>query len=336
MKYLNFRITSTLMVLLLVVMASCDSISGDPDLPIPLDETLENTGAFLRIASTESAAFDLAVPSEASYTFVGEYFDGEGSTLLEDIDFYASYQSFALQPANRTVIPETSEPVFTIPASEFSINEETGLPTATISVPLTAVLDGLGLTLNDIGVEDRFNLRWVLNLTDGRTFSAEDASPAVGGGFYNSPYQRTVFTVQALDQSEFVGEYLFEAQNRGVFGWWTFSETFTAELSVDPNNTLNGRVFTAEPYAEDWGGLSPIDMPIALGRTATASTGSNGLSTGLGCAITLAIGPITDLAENGVIIDINDDSQFTMVLGDNVRGACGAGPTDVTFTVTKQ
>lgn len=336
MKYFNNNITSTLLVLLLVALVSCDSISSDPELPIPLDETLENTGAFLRVASVEVAAFDVANLSESSYTFTGEYFDGEGSTLLENIDFYVSYESFALDPADRVTIPETDQPFYTVPASEFTVDEESGLPTATISVPFTAVLAGLNLDAADVAVEDRFNLRWTLNLTDGRSFSAGDASPAVGGGFYNSPYTAQVFTVKALEADEFTGTYLFEAQNRGVFGWWTFSETFTADLTVDPNNTINGRVFTAEPYAENWGGLAPLDMPVSFGQTASIATGSNGLGVGLGCGGPgLAIGPMTD-DSNTTLIDINDDSQFTMIVGDNVRSGCGSPPIDITFTVTKQ
>lgn len=336
MRYLlNLKFSSALFVLLLFAGVSCDTITGDPELPIPLDETLENTGAFLRINSVEVAAFDLADLSTASYTINVEYFDGEGSTLLENVEFYASYQSFGLNPEDRTVIPETDQPVFTVPASAFTENER-GLPATTISVPLTAVLDGLGLTTDDVGVEDRFTLRWVLNLTDGRSFSADDAAPAIGGGFYSSPYQANVFTVQALGASEFTGPYMFDSQGAGVFGWETFSDVFEADLTVDPNNTLNGRVFTAEPYADDWGGLAPIDVPITLGRTSTANVGSGGVGTGLGCTVGLAVGRITDPAANGVIIDVSDDSEFTMVLSDNIRGDCGAPPVDVAFTVTKQ
>ena len=43
MKKLKYIITS---VLLLGTVASCDSLVGDPDLPIPLEETLENMYAY--------------------------------------------------------------------------------------------------------------------------------------------------------------------------------------------------------------------------------------------------------------------------------------------------
>lgn len=333
MKYLlNLKISSALLVLLLVLVSSC---STEPELPIPLDETLENRGAFLRINAVQTAAFDLADLGTAAYTIDVEYFDGEGASLLENVQFYAAYQSFGLNPADRTIIPETDQPVFTVSASEFSENER-GLPATTISVPLTAVAEGLGISTDDVGVEDRFTIRWVVNLTDGRSFTASDAAPAISGGFYSSPYQAQVFTVQALQASEFTGTYMFDSQGTGVFGWEVFSDVFESELVVDPNNTLNGRIFTAEPYAEDWGGLAPIDVPISLGRTATAAVGSGGIGTGLGCGVGLAVGPITDPAANGVIIDVSDDSEFTLVLSDNIRGDCDAPPVDVAFTVTKQ
>ncbi|MDX1640169.1 MAG: hypothetical protein R3220_00635, partial [Balneolaceae bacterium] len=312
MNNLNLKFISALLVVFVIGVA-CDTVTGDPELPIPLEETLENRGAFLRINSVNSAAFDLADLSTAAYSIDVEYFDGEDATLLDNVQFYASYQSFGLNPEDRTVIPETDQPVYTVPASQFSENER-GLPATTITVPLTAVLEGLGLTTDDVGVEDRFTLRWVLNLTDGRTFSVEEASPAIGGGFYSSPYQAQVFTVQALAADQFVGSYMFDSQNAGVFGWETFSDVFTSDLIVDPDNSLNGRIFTAEPYAEDWGGLAPIDVPISLGRTATAAVGSAGVGTGLGCGVGLAVGPITDPAANGVIIDVSDDSEFTLVI----------------------
>ncbi|MEX0769085.1 MAG: hypothetical protein WD035_00010 [Balneolaceae bacterium] len=331
MRYLKYIVTS----LLFVALVSCDAIN-DPDLPIPLDETMKNTGAFLRILSVETAAFDLAEIDDAAYEIEVEYFDGEGASLLERVDFYASYTSFGLTAADRREIDETDQPFFSVPASEFSEDPETGTPKATISVPLTDLLSTLGLSRDEVGVEDRFDIRWELHLTDGRNFTQGDANPAVeGGGFYSSPFFARVFTVQALGPDEFTGTYRFESQNAGVFGWWTFSEVFEAELSVDPDNSLNGRVFTAEPYAENWGGLAPIDVPLNLGRTATVNTGSAGIGTGLGCGDGLAVGQVQDQS-NLVIIDVSDDSEFTMVLGDNVRSDCGTGPVDVVITATKQ
>lgn len=330
MRYLTNRITSALMVLLMVALVSCDSITGDPDLPIPLDETLNNTGAFLRVLNVESAAFDIADRSSASYTIDVEYFDGEGSSLLENVEFYAAYESFALDPGNTVTIPETSDPFLTIPASEFSKNEN-GLPAATISISLADVAEALGLDPADVGIDDVFEIRWVVNTTDGRSFSVDDASAAIQGGFYSSPYFARVAAVQSLEESEFTGEYLFEAQGTGAFGWQMFSSSFTAELRIDPDNTLNGRVFTATPYTNSPYQLDPITVPIVIGNTATARTD---VATGHLCTLDATIGPITD-SQNRELIDIEDDSQFTLVLGDNTQGACGTSPTDVTFTVTK-
>ena len=57
MRKFKYLIASVLVVTTLI---SCDALVGDPELPIPLDETLASTGAFLRVLSVESSGFDVA------------------------------------------------------------------------------------------------------------------------------------------------------------------------------------------------------------------------------------------------------------------------------------
>lgn len=338
MKYFKYSITSIFLVFLMLSLFSCEqttSTSGGPQLKELLDESKQSTGAFLRVAAVQSAAFDLAVPNEAAYTFKAEYEDGKGNSLLKNVEFYVGYESFALDPSQRETIDETSDPFFTVSASKFEEDSKSGLPTATVSVPLTEAVSALpNLSMSDLGVGDSFKLRWKINLTDGRSFSVDESSAPVSGGFYSSPFFARVKTVQKLPEDKFTGMYHFEAQGTGVFGWPTFYPSFDAELSVNPDNTLNGRVFTAKPYPPEHTGwdLAPIEVPIALGPTATPSAT---VGTGLGCSAGLAVGPMSNPAANGVIIDVTDDSEFTLVVGDNVRADCGASPVDVTYTVTK-
>lgn len=331
-------------VLLLAVTFSCDSLVGDPDLPIPLDETLSNTGAFLRVKTITTAAFDLA-DANAAYEFVGEYFDGEGASLLESVTFYASYRSFALPGVAPTIYPESE--LFTIPSSSFAVDATTGLPTANISVPLADVVAGIPqLAAGDVGVEDRFTLRWALNLTDGRSFSADDASPALSGGFYRSPYAAAVSTVQALANDEFVGDYTFTRQTvevgpfespffGGAFGTWDYifgNTPFTGTLSVDPNNSLNGRVVDLPgPYPNSVFGLGPMTgVQLAIGRTAQVASTAN---VGVGCGLNIAIGRPSD---DGIVeIDVNDDSSFILAFSENVNADCGRGSADIFFDVVK-
>lgn len=341
MNKIKYTIASLLIVSTLV---QCDSLVDDPDLPIPMDETLSNTGAFLRMTKINTSVFDLA-NSDAAYEFVGEYFDNDGASLLESITVFSSYRSFALPGTTPTVYDEAE--IMTISNGEFSVNEDTGLPTALISIPLSKVIAGIPqLDAADVGVEDRFQLRWRLNLTDGRTFSVEDASPALSGGFYKSPYGANVPTVQALDPSEFTGSYTFTRIDEGpgplvspFFGgtYGTFDYLFgkvpfTAELSIDPNNTLNGRVVDLPgAYPNSIIPLDPMtDVQLSIGRTAQVAAT---FPVGVGCDLDIAIGSPSN---NGIReIDVNDDSSFILAMSENKNSDCGRGSGDIFFTVTK-
>ena len=57
------KIKYTIVSLLIVgTLVQCDALVGDPDLPIPLEETMANTGAFLRVLAVTSleSGFDVA------------------------------------------------------------------------------------------------------------------------------------------------------------------------------------------------------------------------------------------------------------------------------------
>jgi len=308
--------------------------SVDPNLPFDLDESLENNGAFLRINSVEIAAFDLADIDNAAFQMNVEYFDKEVGKLLDNIEFSVSYTNFHLDSADRIDIPQ-SEPFMSLTPGDFEPGDK-GLPTTTVTIPFTEVISALGLTQEEVGVEDRFTISWVINLTDGRSFSGQNSSPAVtGGSFFSAPGQANVFTVQALDETEFVGTYRFTQTAPGPIAGlglsYIFGETFEAELSVDPDNTLNGRIFSVEPYPE-FGGLSQVTVPIAIGRTATVAP--DNIGTGIGCSEGLSFGSPTS-SDNLVEINVDDDSQFTLVLTENKLADCGVGPGDVVLQAEK-
>lgn len=331
MKYLKYIITAVL----LVSITAC-SVNED-NFPIDLDAVLNNNGAYLRVLSVDEPVYNFVDLPNARYVFTGEVFDLEEGNLLESVEFNVGFRSFERDPVTGQPVLEISEnpnPILTVPASEFVRGGGRNLPQVTFTIPLSDVLAALdGVTEADLELGDTFLLRWTVNLTDGRSFSGSDASADItGGAFFNSPYQARVNVAPVLPDDQFVGEYLFEAQNTGFNGWSTYSETFTATLSVNPENTANGRIFTAEPYAQNWGGLNPIDTPIAFSVGTTYDGPSGGTGTGLGCGGGLAIGLAGELAE----VDLFDDSQFTLWLADNIRSDCGAGPVDVEFTVTKQ
>jgi len=329
MRYIKY----TLIVIASAILASC----GDPELPYDLDGTLESTGGFVRVISVESAGFDRGNLESAVYSFIAEVGDNQNGDLSESIEFYVRYfPNGVTNPAENT-FGEVPLQDATIQVSNLSKNEVSNLPRGLVEINLSQILSVYGSELNaeDIEVGDRFDIRWKLNMKDGSEYTNTDVNASLTGGFYRSPFFARASVAFLVPEDLFVGTYTFEQQNPGVFGWWAFSQVFEADLSVDPNNTLNGRVFTHEPYADDWGGLVPIEIPIELGFSAEFAGSGTGVGVGLGCGGPgLAIGGRTDEA-NFTDLDRTDDSQFTLVLADNVRGGCGAPPIDIFFEVTK-
>ena len=332
MKYLKYILTSTI----LFAMVSCDAFS-DPDLPIPLDETMDNTGAFLRIIDVESSGFDILNLGTASFVFTAEYWDNEDQSLLDNVQFYSNYRAGEEQRADvdRTLIK-------TFDGANFGTNEATGWPAQTFEITLTEVNDVLGIDgPNENLLGDRYQMDWVLNLTDGRSFTSEDMSPAITGGFFSSPNQRNVDVVAAIPQDEFVGEYQFTQLNNAsliIFGVpQLFSAMqFTAELNVDPANSINGRVFR-EAYLAAFG-VQPHDVNITVALANDTANNSVTLprvfSSGLACggAPPLNLAPENDQLSQ---FDLDDDSSFTMVIYDNPENGCGGPSVDVIFDVVK-
>lgn len=330
MKLLKYITT----VVLLISLAGCSV--NEENFPVPLDEVLNNNGAYLRILSVESAGFDILDLENAAYIIDAEVFDREEGDLLENVEFYVSYTS-----ADGQTIAETSEPVKTYSASEFTRGGQNNLPQATITISIDDVLGPLGLTRDDLLIGDTFRVRWDLNLTDGRTFSADDASTVItGGAFFSSPYLANVNVVAAIPQDQFVGSYTLtqdvpSASVAGAFanGWiLEGSQTFTVDITVDPNNTLNGRVFTATPLAEFGVGSQTYPFAVALANDPADNTVTltGSVATGLTCGIGIQYGPGAD---NQGSFDISDDSQYTLVIQENINSDCGLNPQDIPFSV---
>jgi len=329
MKYFKYILT----VAILLPLVSC-SLFDDPDLPIPLDETMDNTGAFLRILDVETAAFDVLNLETAAYVFTVEYFDNEGQSLLDNVEFYSNYTSVDGVEIGRTQFK-------TVDPSGWGTNEQTGWPSTTIDLQITEINDALGIDEANNRLGDRYQIDWVLNLTDGRSFTVDDMSPAISGGFFNSPSFTSVNVSARIEPQLFVGNYRFTQLNPAslgpvfgvpqVFG----AMEFEAELSVDPNNDFNGRVFNAAYLAAF--GVAPHSNSIVISLAEDTDNNSvtlpGSFNSGLGCG-----GPPLMMApENEQVsqFDLDDDSEFIMALLENPEGACGGSPTLVRFQVEK-
>ncbi|PAU93534.1 hypothetical protein CK503_10255 [Aliifodinibius salipaludis] len=312
--------------MLLVAVTSCDSLTGEPDTRIPLEETLneESTGAFLRVLSVDVAGFDYVNLDEAGYVFTAEYSDSEKGGKLENVEFTVSYTS-----NDYTETPPEIDyaEVKTVPASEFSEREESGLPSKQFEITFEEAITALGIEQSDVELGDSFTIQWTVNTTDGKSFGPESASPPVTGGFYSSPFQARSPVAILIDPEKYVGTYQITQQGPGTFGPVFESMQFEAELSVDPNNTLNGRVF--ESIAIGSPSFGEYDFPLTFARAANQSDNVLTLSGRVGLGLSCGGPEIIFAPEDDPTLssfDVTDDSEFSFALVDNVEGACGGAP----------
>ncbi len=161
-------------------------------------------GAILRTISINSSTFDLN-DGAVEWSVTVEEQDIENGDLLQDVEVYAQ-----LIRANGTNSDEGL--VKSIPASEFTVGPF-GLPRADIGVSLNEAMAATGVQMGDFVSEDQFNIRFVLNLTNGLSLSNADSNVNVRNGqFFQSPFNyRAQFFCALTDASLFDGSYTVEA-----------------------------------------------------------------------------------------------------------------------------
>lgn len=323
-------------VVLLVGLAACSV--NEENFPVNLDEVVNNNGAYMRVIGVESAGFDILDLDNAAYIFTAELFDREEGDLVENVEFFVDFTS-----ADGTQLEEVG-PFKTYTPSDFTREGSRNLLRNTFTITIGEVLQATGVQQEDLLIGDRFRVRWVINLTDGRSFSVDDTGPDISGGsFFRSPYIASVNVVAAIPQDEFVGSYTFFQQSSsgsvaGAFaaGWiWNGAQEFSTDISVNPDNTLNGRMFTATPLAEFGVGAQDYEFDVALANQPENNTVTlvSSVGTGLACsALGIAYGNAGDGAGD---FDETDDSEFTLVVRENINEDCGLDPDDISFTVTK-
>ncbi len=161
-------------------------ISCDTDSDTPFDQVRDGTtfGAVLRTIQVVSGSFNAFDPS-SEFSVIVEEQDEQNGALLESVDVFVRFTDFTDDGVDLSTGEELLE---TIPASAFTTGPN-GLPRTTYSVTLGEVSDALGVSPDEYSGGDRFTIRFALNLTDGRTFSADDTSgPIASGSFFRSPF----------------------------------------------------------------------------------------------------------------------------------------------------
>jgi hypothetical protein len=341
MNKIKYTIASLLIVGTLV---QCDALVGDPELPIPLEETMANTGAFLRVLAVTSSGFDVADLNTAKYEFLGEIQDVNDGQDIDKVDFYVAYKASGQQAG-----AEPSSPIASYDAANFTIQDASGLPGSVFSIKLVDILSYLNLDVNTLDLGDEMEIRWEVILKDGTVYTKKDASPAVTGGFYKSPYFARASVVSSIPENVYVGEYTVTkvSGGSGILGTSAiFSDgpsnfgAFVMELGLDPNDTKNGRIASV-CYLPNFGCFG-MTLPLTFFRKqdfGTFGADDNWVSTpgsvgsGVGCGLNLDFDQIVDPDQSG--FDVSDDSSFSFILEDNKNGDCGGAPTPAIFSAVK-
>jgi len=278
--------------------------------------------------------------------------DNQDGALLESMDVFVSYTDGSEEAGDSTGAAEGEVLLRSVPAADFTAGEF-GLPTFQLVITVEEFLAAVGLTDPEaIFGGDTFTTRLVLNLTDGRVFSTDNAGGIITGGFFASPFQYTTPVVCPVEEEFFTGDYNLEQITPTIFGYDTFDpdgggiivELFNADQAVDGD----GNGILAEPG--DAEGMSSTQRAFDADYIAALGFGNTltyvmdfvcndvffpvSQNTGLTCTGgSLTLGPPT---VDPAMYNFEDDSTFNFIFVDDEADDCGQGAPNVEVKFTKQ
>jgi hypothetical protein len=130
---------------------------------------------------------------------------------MESVSIYVSIRD--LTPNNGVTDPSRAL-IKTIPAADFT-SGPVDLQRATMTATFAEATAAMGLSDTDYAPGDLFVFDLELNLTDGRTYGANDAAGIITGGYWASPYKYNA----ALVWSPKPGGYTVDMQDSYGDGW---------------------------------------------------------------------------------------------------------------------
>lgn len=202
--------------LLIIALAFSTVLScKDPDNAIyDVFDGIEH-GAILRTLERVSVNYNI-FDLNSSFEIVIEEQDEEYGGLLDVVNVYVSYTDNTDDGVNN----DRAEVLLkSISANEF-ITSANGLPTTSIASSFSESLNALGFTIGDGNYNggDEFDFRLEVVLTDGRIFSADDASGSLQGSYFQSPYAYNV-GILCIPASPITGDYVINMQDSYGDGW---------------------------------------------------------------------------------------------------------------------
>ncbi len=166
------------------IVSSC----GDPELPFETFDELQK-GAFARfINDTPTGVFDFFDIANSSIDVQVEFYDENDGKNVASYDWTVEYID------NNNGIGSISEVAFmSIPASSFTTNPDTGLPTTSLTLGFQAGLDAMGITSAQINGGDAIRFHATVVKTDGSSFNDQNTGPNI----VSSAAFKGAFTVTA-------------------------------------------------------------------------------------------------------------------------------------------
>lgn len=201
-------------ILIALIGAWVVSCSEDDKLTVEIQDDAER-GAVLRTIANDPNSFVFDDASSV-WSITIEEQDLEDGDLLSSVDVYVNFVDAT--PADGTVTT-TEALVATIPAADFSPGVN-GLPRTDYSLAYGDALSALGLTIDPSYASDQINIRFALNLTDGRSFTDTDLTGTVqGGSFFASPFNYIAGIVCPPKSTNDPGTWSIEMQDSFGDGW---------------------------------------------------------------------------------------------------------------------
>ena len=230
---------------LLLVVTSC----ADPDNLI--NDVLDNytNGAVIRTISS-SGEYNFYAPDTSVFTATIEEHDTENGALMQDIEISVSFNS-GTEKLIQTLLP-----------SDFT-KGPTGLPRTDISVSLGDAMTALGLSSSQYTGGDAVNINLKLNLTDGRSFGADQATGSMTGSYFKSPY-RYAKIIKCIPLVAVPGIYTFNMADSYGDGWQgggilVTVDGFATKYGIpDDGDTTGLETFTGNNSS----GYSTLTIPI--------------------------------------------------------------------------
>lgn len=314
---------------LVLGLASCED--DEQNVTDLVQETVER-GAVLRTITLVSNELPIGIEG-AGFEVLIEEQDPEGGDLLQSVDVFGRFSDNSEDDGDTTGASEAEFSLGTIDASEF-MDGPFGLPRTTIAVPLTTLASMANVSEEDLFGGDTFTIRLALNLTDGRTFSSNNAGGIITAGFFNSPFQYIATVTCPVEETFAVGNYNLEVIE-GVFPDFGATQDFTEGVySVVLGEGATSRVVEDVPFLPEFGAfVGPINFNLVCGAT---NLPIQALGGGVGCGGAIQGGAFGEVfGSYDAADDTTIDLSFTITAGDS-GSTCPSAPYTSTLRLTKQ